>query len=84
MHTRTLTYIVSVGGFALTALAATPETRRPNEVPPSGGTVTLPLSDLRTLWEKSQPEQKEPAPQHWQPLGEPGCQRRCNHHSGGG
>ena len=63
MNTRTLTYIVGVGGFALTALAATPESRHPAEIPPSGGTVALLLADLRTLWEKSQPEQKEPTPQ---------------------
>lgn len=63
MNTRTLTYIVSVGGFALTALAAAPENRSPAKATPSGGTVTLPLADLQILWEKSQPVQKERAPQ---------------------
>ena len=63
MNTRSLSYIVGVGGLALTALSAAPENRRPSEAVPSGGTVTLPLAELRNLWEKSQPERQEPMPQ---------------------
>lgn len=67
MNTRILIGLIGGGGLALGAPAATPDTRI-SGTGPSAGTVTLPLTELRELWEHSRQAPATPAP-HPPPVG---------------
>lgn len=58
MRIRLLHLIVGGGGLALNALALPPELpkRQPAIAAENTGTVTMPLSELQKLWEKTQPK----------------------------